>query len=179
MDSKEAREMATKILASAGITMDVKHVPTTFDPQSKEWQHIAWSITFTSPRGTFTTSYKQGIGHLPFFNQPSNHVTLYKLEFINWALTTGKAVAWVKPNYVKTDRPLTPPDASDVVGSLILDASAADYATFEQWASDTGYNPDSRKDHAIWEAYRSIALDLNRVFGAGVVEALREPCGEL
>jgi len=37
------------------------------------------------------------------------------------------------------------PTAADVLSSLLLDAAVEDYSSFEDWAADLGYDPDSRK----------------------------------
>jgi hypothetical protein len=142
-------------------------------PKSKEWQHIAWRVTFTSPRGKFETGYRQGIGHLPNYKQ--GRITLADEAVIKATLKTGHVCRWVDGfNQAKpTITALTPPTAADVVYSLMSDAEAADYATFEEWAAAAGYDTDSRSAEKIYNACRAIALDLYRVFGAAVLDRLR------
>jgi hypothetical protein len=182
----DAKQQVNEILAANGVAMTAQHVPTTFDPRSKEWQHIAWRVEFSSPRGKFSTSYKQGIGHLPAGMVPQGgRYTIDQLERIKFALSTGMVphkncnanLGAASMRYGA--KPLAKPDAADVVSSLILDAGAADYATFEEWAGDYGYETDSRKAEAIFNACRNTALDLIRVFGAGVVEQLKPIAQEM
>lgn len=179
MSPDEAKAAVNRILADAGISMVAQHVPTTFDPKSKDWQHIAWRVTFKSVRGEFSTDYKQGIGHLPNYPKGYNvKLSLYDAEEIQHALKTGK-VARRAGTMIFDGKPLTPPDAADVASALVSDAYAAEYSSFEEWARDMGDNPDSIKAKGIFEACRSIALDLFRVFGTDVVQELREPCNEM
>jgi hypothetical protein len=50
-----------------------------------------------------------------------------------------------------TGMSLGDPEISDVVGSIILDSSASNYS-FEEWAEEYSYNPDSRKAKEIYNA---------------------------
>jgi hypothetical protein len=43
------------------------------------------------------------------------------------------------------------PTAADVLSSLLEDASVEDYSSFEDWAADLGYDPDSRKAVRTYE----------------------------
>lgn len=42
------------------------------------------------------------------------------------------------------------PEPADVVHSLLLDASAVDAGSFEAWADDFGYDPDSRSAERLY-----------------------------
>lgn len=68
---------------------------------------------------------------------------------------------------------LTPPTLADVMHSLLLDGSADD-VTFEEWCADYGYDVDSRKAYATYEACRDTGQAFRRAFGADGVERLRE-----
>lgn len=52
------------------------------------------------------------------------------------------------------------PEASDVLGCLLLDASSAEGRTFDEWCSDLGYSNDSRSAE---RAYRACAALLPRL----------------
>jgi hypothetical protein len=172
-----AKEQIAEVLAAAGVAMTAQHVPTTFDPKSKDWQHIAWRVEFSSPRGKFSTDYRQGIGHLPASMVEGYAKSIHNAERIAFALSTGmvppKSIPAGNFNMRLGAKPLPKPDAADVVYSLVMDAGAADYASFEDWAADLGESTDSRKAEQTFNLCRTIALDLNRVFGAAVVEQLK------
>lgn len=67
------------------------------------------------------------------------------------------------------------PKLPDVLHSLLMDGSAYfDAETFEDWASNYGYDPDSRKADAIWKACDEIGRKLSRAFSADDLAELRE-----
>jgi hypothetical protein len=185
METTEARQAIIAALEAAQVTMEARHVPTTYNPNAgkDDWQHIAWSIVFRSPRGEFTTSYRQGIGHLPEDLRPKSweRVTIHQAQRIAWALKTGRNPDR-RADHFHTgtpSKPLAPPDIADVVSSLVMDASAADYSSFAEWARDMGGNPDSIKELETFNACQRIALDLLRVFGPQTMEAIKEPAQSL
>jgi hypothetical protein len=63
---------------------------------------------------------------------------------------------------------------ADVLASLVMDSSAIDYSTYEEWAGDCGHDPDSRKGEAIYRACLEIALKLRNGLGEAGLAALRE-----
>ena len=64
--------------------------------------------------------------------------------------------------YDKTPRPVTPTAAS-VLYSLLADASA-DGESFSDWCTNYGYDTDSRKALATYEACCMIRADVNKFF---------------
>ena len=64
---------------------------------------------------------------------------------------------------VNTHRVISkPPTAYDVLASIALDADCP--PTFEEWAREYGYDPDSRRAHASYTACASHALALRQFF---------------
>jgi len=55
-----------------------------------------------------------------------------------------------------------PPTAADVLDSLAMDATTD---TFEDWADNIGYDKDSRKAYATWEACRRTHVQLSELLG--------------
>ncbi len=65
------------------------------------------------------------------------------------------------------------PAAEDVLDCLASDWSSYDNARdFAAWASDLGYDTDSRKAEAIWRAVCRQAHQLERFLGAALVREL-------
>lgn len=59
-----------------------------------------------------------------------------------------------------------PPTAEDVLASMMLDASSYENARdFSDWASDFGYDEDSRKAENIYKACGVIARKLRQFLG--------------
>jgi hypothetical protein len=57
------------------------------------------------------------------------------------------------------------PDASGVLGSLLLDARIG-AGSFEDYCSDFGADEDSRKEYRAWQACKRTAAKLRRFLGA-------------
>ena len=117
-----------------------------------------------------TTDYSAGIAHCPSYDTST---------FRGQVTVDGKtALEWETENGTKwrdglRGAPILP-DTLDVVNSLILDSDVLNYPTFEEWAGDLGYDPDSRKGEAIYRACLEIALKLRNVIGEDGMTQLRE-----
>ena len=58
------------------------------------------------------------------------------------------------------------PDIDDVLDCVILDSQGIDNArSFEDWASDFGYDTDSRKAEAIFKTCKRQRAELKRLMG--------------
>lgn len=63
------------------------------------------------------------------------------------------------------------PGISDLLECLILDASGFDRSqSFEDWADEYGYDPDSRKAERIYKAVEVESLRLKEFFGDDLFE---------
>ena len=65
------------------------------------------------------------------------------------------------------------PDPLSVVYSLVMDAGVLDHASFESWASDYGYETDSRSAEKTYRACLEIALQLRAAIGEAGIAALQ------
>lgn len=68
---------------------------------------------------------------------------------------------------------LTVPDAASVLHCVILDSQSIN-TSFLDWCADYGYNTDSRKDEAIYDACVKIGLEFRHVFTYDQVQQLQE-----
>lgn len=66
------------------------------------------------------------------------------------------------------------PTIFDIIECLMMDASAIHYDTFEDWASDAGYDPDSRKAEEIFYSCRRTAKEFRAFIGAEKFSELQE-----
>jgi len=65
------------------------------------------------------------------------------------------------------------PSIEEVLDSLASDAAGYLNARgFEDWASEYGYDPDSRRAEAIWKAVGKQVADLQRLLGESVLAEL-------
>lgn len=118
----------------------------------RDWQHFAWSATLSRGGVDLSTPFRSGIAHVTR--------TAKRSYYPDWG------------EFLPTYQP-TPPTAADVLDSLANDASAWENSrSFENFASDLGYDPDSRKAEAIYRACGEIAKGLRNLLGAEGYEEL-------
>ena len=65
------------------------------------------------------------------------------------------------------------PKTTDIIGSLLLDYDAG-AEDFEEFCAEFGYDSDSRKAYATWEACRDNANKVDRLFTPDEIMELRE-----
>ena len=70
------------------------------------------------------------------------------------------------------------PDTLDVVNSLLLDASALDFSGFADWSADFGFDADSIKARAIYDACIACGLALRAGLGDAMLQELRDAFSE-
>lgn len=73
----------------------------------------------------------------------------------------------------KPKAPAIVPDPVDVLYNLTMDSGVLNYGTFENWASEFGYDPDSRSAVSVYRACLDIALKLRAAIGAAGMETLQ------
>lgn len=121
-----------------------------------------------SERTLLTTDYSAGIGHCPSYKQ--GRLSVDEAEAITRETETGKPARI----YRTAGGPKILPDTLDVIHSLVSDADVLNYSTFEDWASDTGYDTDSRKAEAIYRECLKLALALRNGLGDEGLKRLQD-----
>lgn len=177
MDKQNAQ---TEALAALGLMVNATFVPWSRakrreqdDGKDVTKRAIYWDVTIKhNERAILTTQYSQGIGHLPKHLQvPWNHgVSMLLASAIEQATETGKARLKIDSAWPTKD--LEPPTPEDVMYSIGIDTCVLDYATFEDWAYDFGYDPDSRKAESIYQECLAIALKLRAAIGDEGIQRL-------
>lgn len=174
-ESKPQPETARAAIESLGLTMTAEFVP--FSQRKIDWQEgsrdvnrmtINWTCTISrNDREIMTIPFAQGNGHLPNANNKP-----LPPDSIRYACENGKVPA--HGEHFKRFVPIPPPKPEDVLHCLISDADAIDHPTFESWASDLGYDTDSRKAEATYRACLETALKLRAALGEDGLAKLRE-----
>jgi hypothetical protein len=174
MNNVQEHAAARAFVESSGITMKAEFVPQSKSRNAGEKSpSINWGVTITNGRVSLTTDYMQGIAHLPHYQHRFANKLFYD-EAVRDACETGRSrlipgnVA-VGPSVLIPK--LQPPSLDDVLYSLVLDADVINYATFEEWANEFGYDPDSRAAEAIYRSCLEIALKLRQLID---LDAARE-----
>jgi hypothetical protein len=163
-ESDNIRAAVAALLATNGVTFTAAHRGEHVKDKTKDnpqgWTCDAWNVAFVGgERGTREDfDYYTGTGlrkEPPFHMRPRPP---YRPGTVAHA------------EYVKTWKPVAPRPA-DVLHSLVLDSSAVGQS-FESWASDFGYDPDSRKAEATYRACQQNADKLARVLGHPLIAEL-------
>lgn len=161
-----------------GVTYSATFVPFSMSRNAKPLREckthelsINWRVMFTKDGCTFMTYYQQGIGHLPgYCGQYGNRNTAdYRADVIA-AVEKGRAR---KALGAFMTVPVPPPAAADVLDCLALDASVLEAGCFEDWASEYGYDLDSRKAEATYQECVTIARKMRELFGHKALAELR------
>lgn len=179
-------ELATAI-AALGLSIRAEFVPLSRsrnadqkDERGRRRQSLNWKVTLVqTDRDILTTDYGAGSGHCPAdkVKCPAgwhSDAAAFKREAIEFECEHGNAATVVYGRLSpKGGKPILP-DTCDVIHSLVSDASVIDCATFEEWASDLGYDTDSRKAETIYRACLEIALKLRNGIGDAAMHQLAE-----
>lgn len=114
------------------------------------WEHDAWTVTLTYQGRTYKDiAYRMGTGHSKPY--PTAKV---RADLESWRLQQEQ----------KRWEP-TPPTASSVIDSLLLDVSGLDQR-FEDWATDYGFDEDSRKAERFYNECLKVLPRLRALLGS-------------
>lgn len=126
------------------------------------------------------TDYSAGLAYCPAYKATSKRQfglpgSAFRQSFIDWECEHGIASRGDSAFGLSGDKkqPILP-DSVEVVHSLVQDSDVLDAGGFESWASDFGYDADSRKAEAIYKACLDIALKLRAAIGDDGLKLLRE-----
>lgn len=146
------------------------------DPSTSELS-LNWRVqVLRNGRPFIETDYSQGIGHAPAYKASERALghanSLMRFEALKYEAENGRRAPRV--HLMIGGRALDAPSAADVLYALTSDASVLDSATFEDWAGDLGFDPDSRLAEKIYRACLEIALKMRAAIGDSGLEQLRE-----
>lgn len=140
---------------------------------------LNWTVTLVANgRDILTTDYSAGAGHCPSYS--SKAPAAWNESPRNWQpkacafeCEKGHRAAWSSYlGFGSIGKPIEPKPL-DVIYSLVQDSSVLDSGGFEEWASELGYDTDSRKAESVYRACLEIALKLRNGIGESGLEALR------
>lgn len=161
-------------LEALGLTCEFKFIPFSQSRNKAEkYPSLNYSVTcLRNGKAFLTTDYSMGCAHVPGYKQMDK--SFDHANMIKAACETGKkAKYFVNTGFIGKGEPILP-SIEDVYYSLIINSSVLDYSTFESWASDFGYDPDSRKGEKIYRACLEIALALRSAIGEDGMSQLSE-----
>ena len=177
IDCHEVAGIIEQIAARLGVTMEAAFVPFSLS-RNKAEKHLSlnWTVTLKRHgRTVLTSDYMQGLGHAPADQRkavakltPSDR---RKAETIY--AEKGRRVAMIGGWSMSPGKPLDPPRLGDVLQCLVGDAQALDYAGFEAWAAEYGYDTDSRSAERIYQSCMDTATKLRSALGAPALDEMQ------
>lgn len=161
-------------IANLNLVYDAQFVPKNQSRnKDQEDPSLNWRITLKRVDAgagmTFTTDYMQGIAHVPGYSQFDR--SKFHTDRIAQAAVTGKYHATKVGFFMK---PLPAPELRDILYSLVSDSDVLETSGFEEWASNLGYNTDSRKAEATYRECVEQALRFKALVGQPNLDKLRD-----
>lgn len=178
-NNAEAVEMEADLLRellTSDLTLTSTYVPQVVAPCAKyHLPSFKWEVALR--RGTadvYVGPYGQGVAYVdgPFPGTLARTGGGFSLDtWVQVETLYRDGVARYQSrvgDVVLTTCQARPPALLDVLYCTLADASALDYPTFEAWASEYGYDTDSRKAEGIYRTCLREAAVLNAALGLRV-----------
>lgn len=188
MDMIEQPATANAAIDSLGLTITSEFIPFSLSRNAKSAPKLNdlslnWKVTLHHHgRPILTTDYSVGCAHCPSYRHVGNYlrpnaVTVDVFDVIRSECETGRARSRPRedgiPGIVMAGGRIDPSPV-DVIAALAGEAAAIDAPDFEAWASDLGYDPDSRKAESTYRACLETGLKLRAALGDDGFRRLRE-----
>lgn len=135
--------------------------------------------------GLESVDYMQGCGHAPASKAgPRRFFDKADLSrAISLECETGRRAkpGYGKPPYMGRDAGdiIPAPDACDIIAALCRDSDVLNYASFDQWADEFGFDADSRKAEAMYRACLATALAMRAAIGDDKLAELQNLANQL
>jgi hypothetical protein len=171
------KDQIKALLAKHNLTVESVFIPFSQSRNKHEkMPSLNWKVTLKhNGRDVLTTDYMAGCAHAPSYEQMKtgilyNRIIMAECEKGCKARYSDTLQMVITP---KQNHGTLKPDAADVIYSLLIDSEVLDYPTFEEWAGEFGYDPDSRKGEQIYNDCMKIALQMRRL-GESLLAELRD-----
>lgn len=173
-----AQEEMKAAVAALGLSLVADFVPWSKSRNAKEaTPSLNWRITIKrNGRDVVTTDYMQGSGHCAAY-KAGRDATREVKRVIAYECERGRHARYMPTtDTIISGTALPAPDIGGVLYSLASDADVIDHATFEDWASEYGFDADSRAHEKMYRACLEIALKLRAGLGEDGLRMLRDAC---
>lgn len=157
---------------SLGLTYTATFQPRPQPRETVKHPQMHWLITLTNGKQSAQFPYSQGLGHVKGYQQvhKSSYDRRCAEDAYRKTCETGKLYrASATVGFWPTNQTQPAPDLLNMLYCLVMDASVRHASQYEEWASDYGYDADSRKGEEIYRACQKQTTDLLRVLGGGAV----------
>ncbi len=170
-----------------GISANFEFVPFSRSRNSEQKQpSLNWKVTLykkdpdsmASAREFLRFDYSMGSGHAPSYKQ--NAKLRHEVEAVKYECEKGCKARYSPAMDINfPGKKIDPPKLADVLYSLSSDADALNYSTFEDWASEFGYDKDSRSAETIYKTCLEYALKLRGAVREKGLEELQSAVADM
>ncbi len=155
-------------LSELGVVYSASFVPFSQSRNRKKVKLIErslnWRVNLSRGPNHLSTDYSAGIAHCPSYKQGPMSVAL--AEAIEFECENGR--------HASQRKAIPIPPIDEVLHGLVLDSGVIEHANFESWASDFGYDLDSREAERTYKACMDVALQMRVIFGDVNMAKLQE-----
>lgn len=156
-DYKIAKEEAQTLFDSLGLTVTISDP---FPNVRDEWASIGYNILFVKGTRNLAVNYFLGTGHVKYPNAlpfKLKYKGSYIMENLLYAKKDGKMI---NKDYVKQEAELASalaedqkvkPNPVEVMACICSESIESNHNTFEEWASNFGYDTDSKKAEKMYD----------------------------
>ncbi len=163
-------------LSELGVVYSASFVPFSQSRNKKKVKLVErslnWRVNISRGPNRLTTDYSQGIAYCPSYKQED--IYAYKRGSTSALMDEAIEFECEQGRHAGKKAAISIPPIDDVLYSLVMDYSVLDHPNFESWASDYGYDFDSRTAEKTYKACMDIALQMRVIFGDVNMEKLRE-----
>jgi hypothetical protein len=166
----------TGYVNSLGLTYQATFQPTPQPKDKVKNPQLHWLITLSKGKQSMSVPYREGVAHVIGYKHHYERMTLDQADEqdkFRKTCETGKlykgGVAW---DIIKGQQPA--PDMLDVLHCIVSDADVLNYSSYEEWAPELGYDPDSRAGEKVYQQCIAQSLALKQLIGFAAIEKLRE-----
>jgi hypothetical protein len=183
-----ARERVNMLAAELGLEIACQFVPFSQSRNAKPragsdkpWRSLNWRVTLSAKgREGLTLDYSQGEGYAPASKGNRFPDKWSKAAAVAVEIETGRKA---KPDFggkpYPGREPIPAPDIADILHCVAMDSGVLDYATFEDWASEYGYETDSRSAESTYRECLAHALAFRAMIGDAKLQELIEAANEM
>lgn len=169
----------SSILSSSGVSVGM--TLQNYNPNEKdEWRRIAahWTVAIKSKSGRSQTfDYWLGSGNWTWRNSSRGYLPAGAIAIGGRTRTPAECLSSTSPYFSDKEAIIqrctcSPPRIAEVLDCIIGDGGACD-CTFEEWASDFGFDPDSRSAEKIYRQCQTNYQRLLSCISRDTIDAIR------
>lgn len=175
-EAVQLEEHEARLLLTSDLTLKSTYVPQQVKPCAKwDLPFFKWEVVLT--KGSYTVydgPCSMGIAHVEGVFPGTLKGYVFSMDMwgaVEELYRSGQTRYRSQLGQLTLTRcEARPPDLLSVLWSCLMDSSALDYPTFEDWARDFGYDEDSRKAEKIYRQCLNDAAVLGSTLGLRVYD---------